>query len=598
MGRGKDDPHLRSVLREQGEQLPLIAFDFALVKATSADGETEQKYATTLVAVDADLFLVKAIPMLGKETTDYSATALIKFIEVFFHKHVRLRCDGDPSTVAIANEVKHMAGDLVQLETTPKYSSASNPAERAIQAVEEQVRTIRADCQMRFGSGEAFGADKPIWAWLLRHAGWKISRYKQKGNGMTAYKQAYGEHYTHEFVPFAEIVLVRVPRPTHRGLAGGKRWHKGDAVFIKGVWVGRTQTSDEHVATHNSTTGTVTTTRCCISQLCERSTMGRRRRYFPRSTKKGTCTTTTNFCWRENNQTHNPDMPDNAADNHSQSPKETDDTNETDNVPMSETPSDDGRDASHIKSKSSLDDTSGVRQRLKFDGVATGMTPDPKRANETVKHGEIRESNALPGESPDKKKVRFLSEPGDGGACAITVEELVEDYWSDEHGQGAMYEGLHCKVEPDLDTTATKAALDRLLQNGVVLEIPRDEGVGMKHVTSRWEKTWRKRNNEWEYKVRSVGREYKWEEFRDDLFAPGASYCTGRVVDILSLKRRVPTFTLGCTDAFHQAPEPDDVVVEPPEEYLNRLRAAGRSTNIWWNCKSNCRVVDKRVNVG
>ena len=111
------------------------------------------------------------------------------------------------------------------------------------------------------------------------------------------------------------------------------------------------------------------------------------------------------------------------------------------------------------------------------------------------------------GESPDKKKVRFSSEPGDGGACAITVEELVEDYWSDEHGQGAMYEGLQCKVEPALDTTATEAALDRLLQNGVVLDIPRDEGVGMKHLTTRWEKTWRKRNNEWEYKIRFVGRE-------------------------------------------------------------------------------------------
>ena len=100
---------------------------------------------------------------------------------------------------------------------------------------------------MRLGNGETFGADKPIWAWLLGHAGWQISRYKQEGNGMTAHKQAYREHYTHEVVPFAEMVLVRVPRPTHRGLAGGKRWHKGDAVFIKGVWVGRTETSDEHV---------------------------------------------------------------------------------------------------------------------------------------------------------------------------------------------------------------------------------------------------------------------------------------------------------------------------------------------------------------
>ena len=56
MGRGKDDPHLRSDLREKGEQLPVIAFYFGFVKTTSAGGETEQKCATTLVAADADLF--------------------------------------------------------------------------------------------------------------------------------------------------------------------------------------------------------------------------------------------------------------------------------------------------------------------------------------------------------------------------------------------------------------------------------------------------------------------------------------------------------------------------------------------------------------
>ena len=103
MGRGKDDPHLHSVTCARRE----IAFDFAFVQTTSASGEAEQKYATTLV-----------ILVLGKETTDYCATALIKFIEGFFHKHVRLRCDGEPVRVALANKVKNMAGDLVKFETT------------------------------------------------------------------------------------------------------------------------------------------------------------------------------------------------------------------------------------------------------------------------------------------------------------------------------------------------------------------------------------------------------------------------------------------------------------------------------------------------
>ena len=46
--------------------------------------------------------------------------------------------------------------------------------------------------------------------------------------------------------------------------------------------------------------------------------------------------------------------------------------------------------------------------------------------------------------------------------------------------------------------------------------------------------------------------------------------------------RRVPTSTLDCTGAYHEAPGVEDVVVEAPEEYLNRLRAAGMNTDIWW----------------
>ena len=158
----------------------------------------------------------------------------------------------------------------------------------------------------------------------------------------------------------------------------------------------------------------------------------------------------------------------------------------------------------HIKSKSSVDTADGVRQRLKFDGEVSGMTPDPKRSKETVKQGEIRESNALPGESPERKKVRFLPGSGNGGAAVVTVEELVEDYWSDEHGLGQLFEGVHCKVEPDLHWIVC-------WKMEFVRDIPRAEGAGMKHLTTRWEKTWRKRNNEWEYKVRFVGREYRWQ---------------------------------------------------------------------------------------
>ena len=76
----------------------------------------------------------------------------------------------------------------------------------------------------------------------------------------------------------------------------------------------------------------------------------------------------------ENTQSDNPDMPDKTEAAHSETPKETDDTNDHDGVPMNETPLNGNRDASHIKSKSSVDTADGMRQRLKFDGEASGMT--------------------------------------------------------------------------------------------------------------------------------------------------------------------------------------------------------------------------------
>ena len=83
--------------------------------------------------------------------------------------------------------------------------------------------------------------------------------------------------------------------------------------------------------------------------------------------------------------------PDNTADKHSETPKETDDAKETDTAPMSETSVNDGRNASHMKSKSSLDNTSGVRQRCE---LWCGDVDDFRNL-ETVKQGEIRESNTF-----------------------------------------------------------------------------------------------------------------------------------------------------------------------------------------------------------
>ena len=147
---------------------------------------------------------------------------------------------------------------------------------------------------MRLGSGETFGGtNRSGHGCGVTRAGKSVDTNKRV-MGWTAKKQAYGEHYTPEVVPFAEVVLVRVPKPTHRCLRGGKRWHKGDAVFIKGAWVGgsarwrcrvfsRTIRRLEPSRRHDAT----------LLGMVKGSTMGRTGWYCTRSTEKGTCTTTT-----------------------------------------------------------------------------------------------------------------------------------------------------------------------------------------------------------------------------------------------------------------------------------------------------------------
>ena len=45
------------------------------------------------------------------------------------------------------------------------------------------------------------------------------------------------------------------------------------------------------------------------------------------------------------------------------------------------------------------------------------------------------------------------------------------------------------------------------------------------------------------------------------------------------------TFEADAVDAYYQAPEYEEVLVEPPPKYLERLAKAGRDTDIVWRLR-------------
>jgi hypothetical protein len=69
---------------------------------------------------------------------------------------------------------------------------------------------------------------------------------------------------------------------------------------------------------------------------------------------------------------------------------------------------------------------------------------------------------------------------------------------------------------------------------------------------------------------------------RMDLFAPGSTQLTSRVIDLKAVRRGLCGYTVDVTAAYNTLDEPENVVVTPPVEWLQLRAAEGKSTNVLW----------------
>lgn len=67
-------------------------------------------------------------------------------------------------------------------------------------------------------------------------------RFAVTATGATAFRTCY-DH----IVPFGETLAYREPECASRALTAGRRRHKGDAPWGRGIWLGRSETSTEHI---------------------------------------------------------------------------------------------------------------------------------------------------------------------------------------------------------------------------------------------------------------------------------------------------------------------------------------------------------------
>ena len=152
-----------------------------------------------------------------------------------------MKCDGDPALKSVQEEVKRRRTESTVLENSPVGDSRANgSAERAVQAIGEQVRVLRRGLERRLGL--KVSGKHPVMAWLVEHAADVLSKNQVGGDGRTAYELLKGKKSQQETVEFGEKVHYRYNLKARskdeklevkwgEGFFLGKWWRSGEAVI-------------------------------------------------------------------------------------------------------------------------------------------------------------------------------------------------------------------------------------------------------------------------------------------------------------------------------------------------------------------------------
>ena len=137
-------------------------------------------------------------------------------------------------------------------EASPVGSSASNGrAERTVQAIEDQLRTLKAALESHIGV--QLPCTHPVVRWLVHHCADVMNKSAVNRSGITPYEELHGRKPRERRIEFGERVFYSIPK---QGRA------KLDAGWKLGTFLGHTATTNEHfIGTRN---GNVLKARSCV----------------------------------------------------------------------------------------------------------------------------------------------------------------------------------------------------------------------------------------------------------------------------------------------------------------------------------------------
>ena len=249
--RSREDHHQQ---QEHSHGKPVIQFDYCYTFTDEKgdqvvwdpNGSTKfpsDQFGTMLVAAASETKAVLAIPIAAKGSMSLKMVTeeLVRF---GLHNssqdgEIIYQADGERSCKQVLKAVQQTRARMnlkTEIRESGKGQHQSNgQAERAVQNIRNLGNCIRKHCEER--ARHHVGGTSEVYPWSFRHAAWLINRYRVvKPHQLTSYEMMYGRRYKGNICQFGENVLFKSMTP----------W-KGDDVFHRGVWVGKSHWNDNHI---------------------------------------------------------------------------------------------------------------------------------------------------------------------------------------------------------------------------------------------------------------------------------------------------------------------------------------------------------------
>ena len=183
---------------------PLFVVDYCFLKHSG-----EEKFLTVAVGRSYPSRAIFACPCSTKGADPYATRRMAAFFRSCGMTNFTFMCDQESALRVMIDEALHITrgrGEWVGgiPENSPVGESQSNGrAERAVQALEDQVRTLLGELEDRLDV--RFKADHAVVSWLVEYAAVLINKYHPvEATGLTAYQHLHGQPAGERLAYFGE----------------------------------------------------------------------------------------------------------------------------------------------------------------------------------------------------------------------------------------------------------------------------------------------------------------------------------------------------------------------------------------------------------